>query len=98
MRGLIQRLPGRIENAPDLFEGLELYYYAYADLTTDRPAAFGGALPMPWSSCARYAQFHGFDYEQFDDLVYFVRALDLEFMAWWDRKNPPPKKGAIGGR
>ncbi len=97
MRGHLPKLPKRVEEAPDIQVGLVLYWQAYAELTTCRPtAALGGCPPIPWTACAEYARFHSLDYDQFNDLVYFVRELDLEFAKWHDRhtSKTPVGKGA----
>lgn len=34
-----------------------------------------------------------------DDLWYYIRQMDLEFLSWWQRKQPkPPPKGPTGGK
>lgn len=64
-------LPDRIENAPKLLPGLELYLVAVLDLDSERLEG-----QIPWSSIAHYSDFYGFDEWQSEDLFYFVRALD----------------------
>lgn len=87
-RGHLPRLPDRVQNAPQLREGLELYWTAYVELTTCRPAAFGGCPPLPWTAMATWAQFHSLDYDQFEDLIYFSREMDAEYEKWWNRQQP----------
>ena len=97
MRGHLPKLPKRVEEAPDVDVGLYLYWQAYSELTTCRPpATLGGCNSIPWTACAEYARFHSFDYDQFSDLVYFVRELDTEFAKWYDRQTSktPVGKGA----
>jgi hypothetical protein len=106
-------LPEKIANAPELFPWLELYWWAYQDLSTCRPAGFGGAYPIPWTSVNDYAIAHGYDQEQTADLTYFVRKMDKEFLQWYEAKqhgnksNAPPiqakhaptgKVGGLGSR
>lgn len=86
-RGHQPRLPTRVENAPQVQLGLELYWIAYSDLTTCRPPSFAGVPPIPWTAIATYAQINMLDHEQFSDLVYFVRQLDDEFMDWHERQE-----------
>jgi hypothetical protein len=79
-------LPPRIENAPQLFDGLELYWWAYQDLSTCRPAGFGGAYPIPWTAIIDYARHYDFDEAQTEALVSHVRTMDEAFMKWYDQR------------
>jgi hypothetical protein len=76
-----QPLPEKIANAPKLFKGLEPYYIAFWELSTDRPSGFG-AGQIPWSSIDRYATREELDYEGYMDLVDFVRAMDRTFLKY----------------
>jgi hypothetical protein len=76
-----------VENAPELLDGLELYWLAYAELSTCRPLSMSGVSPIPWTALAQYAQFHALDYDQFCDLVYFARELDTEYKKWADKRD-----------
>lgn len=83
-------LPDKIANAPELHMGLELYYDAFWDLTTCRPAGFSlGAIP--WSAVHEYGQAFDFSYEQRDWMHYLIRVLDQAYM-----KHHAPKKGGKG--
>jgi hypothetical protein len=79
-------LPKAIANAPEIHFGLELYWDAYAELSTARPATFSGIAPIPWGVIADYAMVYDFDEEQTRLLHYFVRELDAEFLKWNERK------------
>lgn len=66
-------------------------------LSTDRPAGFGGVLPIPWSSISRYAEQYGFASEvDYDSFVAIISRLDNAYL---EIKNPPPEKpkGAASG-
>ena len=91
VRGHLPRLPASVENAEAIGDGLELYWTAYAELTTCRPQSYGGCPPIPWTAVATYAQFHRFDYDQFNDLVYFVRQLDDTYAKWYDKHEARQK-------
>lgn len=41
--------------------------------------------------CFQYAEDYEFDSDQKEDLWYFIRAMDLEFLQWWQKKRPKPK-------
>lgn len=66
-----QPLPDRIENAPKLLPGLEIFLIAVLDLDSERLEG-----QIPWSSVAMYADYFQFDEQQAEDLFYFVRSLD----------------------
>ena len=68
-------LPERIANSPELQIGLQLYLQAFLNLDSERTDG-----PIPWSSIKDYAQAFEFDEEQSDDLFYFVRRMDNEYL------------------
>lgn len=72
-----QPIPDFIKNKPELSEGLEVYIRAYFDLDAERTHAFGPA-GIPVTSMLQYANAFGFDEEQTDDLVHFLRKMDAE--------------------
>ena len=81
-------LPKRIADAPQLPPGLELYYEAFWELSSTR--AVGFALgPVPWGAVDSYATRYGFDDEQREDLVYYVRAMDNAYLKY----HEPKKRG-----
>lgn len=45
--------------------------------------------------CFAYAEDYGFDYEQMEDLWYFIRNMDIEFLVWWKKKQPNPRKKGL---
>lgn len=72
-------LPDKIANAPTLLPGLDLYYTAFFDLSPSR--SFGMAAgPIPWGAIAQYAAYYQFDLDQEEELFYFVRHLDNEYL------------------
>jgi hypothetical protein len=74
-------LPKKIANAPQLGLGLELYYDAFLELNSCRASGWG-LMPIPWSAIRDYAETFDLDEEQFEDLYYYVRVMDTEFMKW----------------
>ena len=90
-------LPAVIENAPQLFRGLEVYLQAFFDLDSERNHGMG-AMAIPWSSIVKYAEFQRMDDDQTQDLLYFVRAMD----SWnldrivKDQKRERPKTSKSG--
>jgi hypothetical protein len=80
-------LPKRIANAPQLAQGLELYYEAFWELSSARAVGFGVG-PIPWGVVDSYATRYAFDDEQREDLTYYVRAMDNAYI-----KHHQPKTG-----
>lgn len=80
-RGAMPYLPPKIANAPQLKPGLELYWWAFADLSTCRSGGLEEG-PIPWTACAKYAEIHGFNERQLYDLCFFVREMDSVLMDW----------------
>lgn len=78
-----------IEMWPQLQPGLELYWTAYHEISTDRPQSISEIAPIPFSAIARYAKIFGICGEDFEDLLYFVRAMDRTFLEWVDNKKQP---------
>lgn len=74
-----QPLPEAIANAPTIFKGLEPYYIAFWELSTDRSQGMGVG-PIPWSAINEYAVREGLRGEGYEDLVDYVRAMDRTFL------------------
>jgi len=65
---------------PELPDGLELYLSHFWELSTDRSIGFGCVGPIPWSILDKYARAHCDTDVELEDFVYYIRALDSEFM------------------
>lgn len=94
-----QPFPQRIQNAPEVPFGLELYFLAYQDLSTCRPGGMG-LYPVPWMAVRHYAEWMGLDEEQEEELHFFVRQLDEAWIKYWEEKqakpkHPPPMKRPV---
>lgn len=72
-------LPKKIQNAPQLRLGLDLYYNAFWDLTSCRAVGWGLG-PIPWVSIKDYGETFEFDEDQTESLFYFVRMMDNAFL------------------
>ena len=79
-------LPKKIQNAPELNLGLELYWDAFWDLSTCRPTGFG-AGPIPWLAVRDYSLTFEFDDEQQDDLFHLIRLMDNEYINHYAKKE-----------
>lgn len=92
-------LPERIQNAPQLHLGLQLYYDAFFELNTCRTVGMGLG-PIPWTAVIDYARAFEFDDEQTDSLIYFVREMDAAFLAQKNKKDgtwPTTASSSPGG-
>ena len=74
-----------------------LYWDAWMELQTDRPQSMDGAGPIPFTSICTFAERYEFDDEDFDDLLFFLRRMEVTWAEWRDakRKAPKPKKGNV---
>lgn len=81
-------LPNKIQNAPELGFGLQLYMGAFLDLNTDRPTGWG-PTQIPFSAIMAYADVYQIEGEQREDLLYFVRGMDAAFLDYHSKKNKP---------
>jgi hypothetical protein len=77
-------LPEKIANAPELWLGLELYYDAFVELCSCRPTGWS-MCPIPWTVIVDYAVAHGIVGEQLDDLFFFVRGMDAEYLKYHEQ-------------
>lgn len=82
-------LPARIQEAPELEQGLYLYLQAFFDLDSERSHAFG-PVAIPWGSIKAYAEAFEFDEEQTEDLFYFIRKMDSVHLDRIREKMPKP--------
>lgn len=62
--------------APELRWDLALYWEAYIDLMSCRPAGWACIMPIPWHVVQHYAEVSRFDEDQTSNLHYFTRRMD----------------------
>lgn len=75
------RLPDKIANAPEILEGLAIYWYAFIDLTSCRHPGFNGPGPIPWDSINQWAIRYGLDDEEdFDRLAAIIQEMDSAYL------------------
>jgi hypothetical protein len=72
--------PERIKNAPEVEDGLVLYWLAFLDLTTCRQPGYGMEGPITWLVIAEYADRTGFEGEQREDLFYLMQKMDAAYI------------------
>lgn len=88
--------PDSIQNAPVLYEGLNLYYTAFLDLHGCRQ--LGTVMgPIDWLAIDRYCERHDITGEQYEDMHYFVSRLDEAYLTHNRGKSgSAPGKAALG--
>lgn len=79
-------LPEKIANAPVILKGLEGYYIAFWELSTDRQQGMGCG-PIPWSSIDRWCDREGLVGEDYDYLLDMIRAMDRTFLAYQKERS-----------
>lgn len=79
-------LPTKIQNAPELLPGLELYAKAFSALTSSRAMGYGSIGAIPYAAIANYCREEGIDGEMREDLMYLVERMDAVYMRWQTEK------------
>lgn len=72
-------LPDAIANAPELQQGLELYYNAFNVLTSTRQIGMAEG-PIPWDKVEHYCDQYGIDGDQREDMHYHISSLDRVYL------------------
>lgn len=91
-------IPKAIQNAPELFLGLEFAYYAFWELNTSRPVGWT-AGPLPWWVIHQYAQSQGLDQDEEVDFAAHIRAMDRAFLAYNEEQSRKSStKSKIGSK
>lgn len=76
--------PRLLEPPPEVQLGLGMYMNAFFALASDRPAG-GGRIP--WSSIHSWADGHGLDSVEEDDLHFLLVRMDLAYLDWAHKKS-----------
>lgn len=82
-------IPDRIQNAPELQIGLQLYLQAFFDLDSERSHG-SGLKSIPWSAIKDYCEAHELDEEQTEDMFYFVKKMDNAHLNRLEAKHGKP--------
>jgi hypothetical protein len=80
-------LPDRIENAPELLLGLNLYMRAFFELDSDRNHVFNYER-ISLLRIAEYALVFEFDELQREDLLHFIPKMDIAYINRMKEKEP----------
>jgi hypothetical protein len=79
-------LPEKIENAPSLRPGLELYYIGFMDLMASRQIGMGMG-PIWWGTVQDYCERKHLDEEQTEAMHHHIRTLDTFYMKHLQKKT-----------
>jgi hypothetical protein len=79
-------LPDAIKNAPTLEFGLELFYTAFMDLSSERSSGWTTG-PIRYSVILEYCAAHEITGEQRDDMLYHIRAMDATYLEHSRKKS-----------
>jgi len=79
-------IPKKIAEAQELDFGLQFYLNAFYELESERVVGLDLG-PIPRHAILNYARELGCDEEEFDDLYFFVRHLDVTFLKHRAKKN-----------
>lgn len=82
-----QPLPARIENAPSLLIGLDLYYIGFQDLSSSRQVGMGLG-PIPWMAIEQYCHLIGLDQDQKEAMHHHIVEMDSAFLKFHNKKKP----------
>jgi len=72
-------IPNRIKNKPKLEAGLDLFFHAFYELSTERLGGMG-PMPIPWSAIHNYCVANDITGELREDMLHFVRAMDCAYL------------------
>ena len=73
------KLPEKIANKPTLRTGLDIYWRAFWECSTDRAIGMAEG-PIPWTAINQWALRYGFFGEDFERLVYLLKAMDSVYL------------------
>lgn len=80
-------LPSRIQNAPTLMDGLEIYQLAFNLLTTSRQLSQGCIGPIPYAAISNFCREEEITGELRDDVFYHVERLDNAYLKHTAKKD-----------
>jgi len=72
-------LPDKIQNAPSIAPGLELYYLAFLRLNSSRQVGFGPG-PISWLTIEQYSTVNGLDSDQREAMHHHIVEMDTAYL------------------
>jgi len=79
-------IPDRIENAPSIMPGLELYYIGFLDLTSSRSVGMGLG-PISWQVIQDYSISKELEEDQIEAMHVHIVAMDVTFLEHQKKKS-----------
>lgn len=80
-----QPLPQKIQNAPELELGLNLFYNGFWELHLSRRVGLK-TMPIGWTETWDYCRRLDLDGDQTDDMLFLVAKMDQAYLEWAERK------------
>ena len=74
-----QPLPEKIANKPILRSGLEVYWRAFWECSTDRDIGMAEG-PIPWTAINDWGKRYGFEDESFERLILILKMMDSAYI------------------
>lgn len=74
-------MPNRVQNAPELLLGLNLFFSGFLDLTDEREIGLSYG-PIPWRAISEYCLAHEIGGEQREDFFFHIKRLDTSYLEW----------------
>ncbi len=81
-------IPNKIQNAPELNLGIQLFYAGFLDLTSCRQVGMGLG-PIPLLSILEYCLVKEIEGDQQEDFVWFIQRLDQKYLDWSKNRAKP---------
>jgi len=78
--------PDRIQNAPTLLMGLELFFLGFMDLSSSRQIGMGMG-PIPWQAINQYCTSIELNEEQTEAMHHHIRELDTCYLKHKNKKD-----------
>lgn len=79
-------VPKRIQEAPDLVRGLELYYTGFCELSDSRSVGMAPG-PIPWLTVQQYCLMNGLTEEQTFRMHRHIHKMDAAYLEFKSRKT-----------
>lgn len=79
-------LPEKIQNAPSLLPGLELYYLGFLDLMASRHVGMG-AGPIWWGTIQDYCDKKKLDEDQAEAMHHHINSMDSAYLKHSQKKT-----------
>jgi len=84
-------VPKKIQEAPELHLGLELYYQGFLALNSSRSQGWGPG-PITWVAIRSYCEYLGLDEEQVHGMHFHLANMDNTWLAYQAKKQAQQDK------